>query len=173
MLASSGESGPPCGVPSSLAATTPSTMAPRRRYLPIQPQHPFVPDHLCAIRSIRMSWFTWSKETTTHYPPSGLPGASDRHPPASSVRRTVSGGPPSRAHARPLAVRPHSAGRKQVVSPRRMDGLSSHHRPSAAPPTGRLGGGLTPPPQPGGCVPAPRRRCVGTIGSRPGESCHN
>src|SRR5947209_6924271 len=36
MFASRGESGPPCGVPSSLACTNPSTIAPRRRYLPIK-----------------------------------------------------------------------------------------------------------------------------------------
>ena len=35
MFASSGDSGPPCGVPSSLRTATPSTIAPRRRYAPI------------------------------------------------------------------------------------------------------------------------------------------
>jgi hypothetical protein len=36
MLASRGDSGPPCGVPSSLAVTIPSSMAPRRRNFPIK-----------------------------------------------------------------------------------------------------------------------------------------
>src|ERR1022692_1747566 len=53
MFASSGDSGPPCGVPSTLLTTTPSTMAPARRYRPQIPpdelQHPFVPDHLCDL----------------------------------------------------------------------------------------------------------------------------
>src|ERR1017187_4492507 len=35
MFASSGDSGPPCGVPSTLLTTTPSTMAPARRYRPL------------------------------------------------------------------------------------------------------------------------------------------
>ena len=36
MFASSGDSGQPCRVPSSIAYTNPSTMAPRRRYFPIK-----------------------------------------------------------------------------------------------------------------------------------------
>src|ERR1022692_1457603 len=35
MFASNGDSGPPCGVPSTLLATTPSTIAPARRYRPM------------------------------------------------------------------------------------------------------------------------------------------
>ena len=34
-------------------------------------------------------WLILSKEATTHYPPSGLPGASNDHPPASPVPGTV------------------------------------------------------------------------------------
>src|SRR5713226_8344695 len=79
MLASSGDSGPPCGVPSSLAITTPSTIAPRRKNFPINPST-LLSRMVVPSRPIRMSWLTWSKETTTHYPPSALSGTGDHHP---------------------------------------------------------------------------------------------
>ncbi len=53
-----------------------------------------------------------SKETTTHYPPSGLPRTGDHHPSASPFSRAVSGSSPTCPHAWRFAVRAHSARRK-------------------------------------------------------------
>jgi len=65
-----------------------------------------------ATNCINSSWSMVSKETTTHYPPSGLPEASDHHPPASPISRTVPGGAPARPHAWQTAVRSHFTGRQ-------------------------------------------------------------
>jgi len=100
-----------------------------------------------------------SKETTTHYPPSGLPAASDHHPPASPLPRTVPGGAPARAHARKLAARSHSAGWKQVARPSRMDGRDSHDMSAADPPARRLSWGSTPTSRSRRHSSTPPRRC--------------
>jgi hypothetical protein len=57
-------------------------------------------------------YLIFSKETTTHYPPSALPRARDHHASASPIPRTISGGPSASPHAWRLAVRAHSAGRQ-------------------------------------------------------------
>jgi hypothetical protein len=75
MLASSGDSGPPCGVPSALLTWHPSgRMTPSRRNCPMSRsiRLSLTTRLTCAMR---MSWFTWSKNlvmsmSTTHSLPS-------------------------------------------------------------------------------------------------------
>jgi hypothetical protein len=81
-----------------------------------------------------------SKETTTHYPSSALPGTSDHYSSASSVSRTVSGGSATSTHASRIAFRSHSTGRKQIPDPRRLDRLQNPCQLSARLSSGGLAG---------------------------------
>jgi len=60
MLASSGDAGPPCGVPISLDSKASPTMTPALKYLPISASNPASPTFL-ATRTIKMSCWTLSK----------------------------------------------------------------------------------------------------------------
>src|SRR5580698_659230 len=94
----------------------------------------------CSINFTVHSWLILSKETTTDYPSSALPRTRDHHASASSVPGTISGGPPTSAHAGRLAVRYHSPGRKQIADPRGLDRLhASILRPAGFAPCSLLG----------------------------------
>src|ERR1035437_5514189 len=115
MLPSKGEITAPWGVPTFVSFHSPSSDTPAFNHFWIRriTRRSAI---RCSTNFTSHSCLMLSKETTTHYPPSGLPGASDDHPPTSSLRRTVSGGPPARAHARQFAVRSHSSRREQVAN---------------------------------------------------------
>src|SRR6266567_1712253 len=83
-----GAIGPPCGVPSSTGLTSPFSITPDSRMARISLSI-LLSLTRRAIAAISLSWFTRSKEATTHYPSSAPSGASDRHPCSPSVRRYV------------------------------------------------------------------------------------
>jgi hypothetical protein len=171
MFASKGETTAPCGVPTFVSDHWPSSDTPAL-------------SHFWIKRTIRRSatrcwrnfsvhsWLTLSKETTTHYPSSALLETSDHHWSPSPIRRTVSGGPPTSTHARRLAVRSHSAGRKQVADTRRIGAftiLLSHRRirrRSARWVTSSVSAILP-------MLSCAGRRLAGKIWGKPGGPCHN
>src|ERR1019366_9320501 len=111
MLPSKGEITAPWGVPTFVSFHSPSSSPPAFNLFWIR-RNPGRSAIRCSTNFTSHSCETLSKEATTHYPSSRLSRASDDHPPASSLRGTVSGGPPPRAHAQQLAVRAHPAGRQ-------------------------------------------------------------
>src|ERR1035441_1392967 len=102
MFASSGEITAPCGVPTLVSDHWPSSDTPAFNHFWIRRSIRGSATR-CSTNFTAHSCDKLSKETTTHYPSSRLPRASDDHPSASSLRGTVSGGPPTGTHAWLLA----------------------------------------------------------------------
>ena len=89
MLASSGETTPPCGVPFSDLDQIPWSTTPAFSHFPISR---FIPPSLTRLpRNSRSSlWSILSKEHTTHYPSRRLPGKGNNYSGSSSITRKTS-----------------------------------------------------------------------------------